>query len=66
MLDVLYAAFNEGGSSVLGLIIVVSSGIAGAAMWLQEGALKEEGRDRDRLIRSPRLGGDLRRHYVSG
>lgn len=51
-------------SSIIGLIVMVSIIIAGAAMWLQEGALKEEGRDRDRLIRSLRLGGDWRRHYV--
>ena len=51
-------------SPTLALIVVIALGAAGIAMWFQEGALKEPGHDRDRLVRSLRLGGDLRRHYV--
>ena len=63
MLEVLVVAFKEV-SWVLGLILALAVGAASAAMWLQQGALKESGHDRDRLLRSLRLGGDLRRHYV--
>ena len=63
MLEVLLAAFKDV-SSVFGLILALSVGAGSAAMWLQQGALKEPGHDRDRLLRSLRLGGDLRRHYV--
>jgi hypothetical protein len=64
MPNILFTLLAQDVSAILGLILAVSSVIAGLAMWLQEGALKEEGPDRDRLIRSLRLGGDLRRHYV--
>src|SRR5664279_2848103 len=60
----LIAILDEYLPPVLVVIVAASLIVAGWAMWLQEGALEEPGRDRDRLIRSLRLGGSWRRHYV--
>ncbi len=50
--------------SAFGLIVLLSCGAGLLVMRRWDGALKQAGTDRDRLLRSLRLGGNPRRYYV--
>ncbi len=63
-MDSIVAATGELFGPVWGLILALAAGLGGAAVWLQGGALQAPGPDRDRLLRSLEIGGDLRRLYV--
>ena len=63
-MDSIVAAIGEMFGPVAGLILALAVVLGGATMWLQGGALKAPGPDRDRLLRSLEVGGDLRRLYV--
>ncbi len=63
MLDVAVGLTKEL-SSIFALIVVLSCGAGLLVIKRWDGALKDAGTDRDRLLRSLRLGGNPRRYYV--
>ena len=63
-MDSLVAAAGEIFGPFWGLILALAAGLGGLAMWLQGAAVRQPGPDRERLLQSLQVGGDLRQLYV--